>query len=55
MSRFPTREAEIKEPAQNIVTGLTGQDRTKDHEYRIVASNKAGDGHPSNTAARMES
>ena len=34
---------------------LTGQDRTTEWEYRIIASNKSGDGQPSNTAARLES
>ena len=36
-------------------TTLTGQDRATDWEYRIIASNKAGDGPPSNTIARLES
>ena len=34
-------------------TTLTGQDRTKDWEYRVIASNKAGDGPPSNTVGRL--
>jgi hypothetical protein len=34
---------------------LTGQDRTVEWEYRVIASNKAGDGPPSNTTARLES
>jgi hypothetical protein len=34
---------------------LAGQDRTVEWEYRVIASNKAGDGPPSNTTARLES
>ena len=34
---------------------LTGQVRTTDWEYRIIASNKAGDGPPSNIVGRLES
>ena len=33
---------------------LTGQDSATDWEYRIIASNKAGDGIPSNTVGRLE-
>ncbi len=33
---------------------LTGQVRTTDWEYRVIASNKAGDGLPSNTVGRLE-
>jgi len=34
---------------------LTSQDQTKEWEYRVIASNKAGDGAPSNIVARLES
>ncbi len=33
---------------------LTGQDRSIDWEYRVIAINKAGEGAPSNTVARLE-
>jgi hypothetical protein len=33
---------------------LTGQDSATDWEYRVIASNKAGDGIPSNTVGRLE-
>ena len=32
---------------------LTGQERAKDWEYRIIATNKTGDGVPSNTVAAV--
>jgi len=34
---------------------LTGQDSSIDWEYRVIAINKAGEGPPSNTTARLES
>lgn len=34
---------------------LTGQDRTIDWEYRVIAINKSGAGSPSNIIARLES
>ena len=34
---------------------LTGQDASIDWEYRVIAINKAGEGPPSNTTARLES
>jgi hypothetical protein len=32
-----------------------GQDPSIDWEYRVIAINKAGEGPPSNTTARLES
>ena len=32
---------------------LTGQERGKDWEYRVIATNKAGEGVPSNTVAAV--
>ncbi len=40
--------------AYECETKLSGQDRTTDWEYRVVASNKAGEGLPSNIAGRLE-
>jgi len=43
---------EIKTVFESEAT-LTGQDRGKHWEYRVVAANKAGDGPVSNTVAAV--
>ena len=51
----PAGDWMLVELAYDTEKTLTGQDRTTDWEYRVIASNKAGDGAPSNIAARLES
>ena len=51
----PTGDWTILDIAHESEIMLVGQDRATDWEYRIVASNKAGGGPPSNTISRLES